>query len=398
MAAFVGPRWYKAVEACEGAGVDDILLDLVLARLDDVPLADESASLLLAACDGDASLSAQLSGESLVVAELSGERTAAKPAGAYLRAISVCGFRGVGPVSTLELEPGPGLTLAVGRNGSGKSSFADGLEVLLTGDLKRWEDLSAVWQDGWRNLHAPDPVRISAELLVEDAGPAAVERTWRSGASLADSHSTVQFAGKKQADLELLGWREALATYRPFLSHSELEAFFNGPSRLYDLLSSVLGLEDLTVAEKRLSAARKERKIRLDEVIKDLPDLLGSLDAVDDERAKSCRQALTSRKRDVQRAMAIATGGPSRQLDGEIGRLRQLSQLMVPSKEVVTEVVMALRTAAGALDEAAGSEAGQALALAELLSSALDHYHAHGAGACPVCGRAGALVCRSGDA
>jgi DNA repair exonuclease SbcCD ATPase subunit len=372
--------------------VDDALLGLVLARLDDVPLAEEAASLLLAACDSDASLSARLGGESQVVGERPGERVASEPAGAYLRAISVSGFRGVGPSATLELEPGPGLTLAVGRNGSGKSSFADGLEVLLTGDLKRWQDLSAVWQDGWRNLHVPDPARISAELLVEDAGPATAERTWGSGAVFADSHSTVQFAGKKRAaGLDLLGWREALATYRPFLSHSELEAFFNGPSRLYDLLSSVLGLEDLTTAEKRLSAARKERKAGLDEVNKDLPDLLGRLASVGDERARSCQEALISRKRDVDRALAIATGGPSGQPEGEIGRLRQLSQLMVPSQEEVNGVVTALRAAADALDESGGSEAGQALALAGLLSSALDHYHAHGAGACPVCGRAAAL-------
>jgi hypothetical protein len=46
--------------------------------------------------------------------------------------------RGVGPATTLEVEPGPGLTLVVGRNGSGKSSFAEALELLLTGDSWRW--------------------------------------------------------------------------------------------------------------------------------------------------------------------------------------------------------------------------------------------------------------------
>ena len=33
----------------------------------------------------------------------------------------------------LELVPGPGLTLVIGRNGSGKSSFAEAMEVLFTG-------------------------------------------------------------------------------------------------------------------------------------------------------------------------------------------------------------------------------------------------------------------------
>ena len=36
-----------------------------------------------------------------------------------------------------EVEPGPGLTLVVGRNGSGKSSFAEGIEVALTGHNER---------------------------------------------------------------------------------------------------------------------------------------------------------------------------------------------------------------------------------------------------------------------
>ena len=56
---------------------------------------------------------------------------------------------------TLELRPGSGLTLVVGRNGSGKSSFAEALEVLLTGDSLRWKERAAVWREGWRNLHHP---------------------------------------------------------------------------------------------------------------------------------------------------------------------------------------------------------------------------------------------------
>jgi hypothetical protein len=150
-----------------GANMDDALLDVVLTRLDAKPLANEAASLLLAAFESETALHAQLSGDSALTPEHRLERPAAEPAGAYLRSISVCGFRGVGPPSTLELEPGPVLTLVVGGNGSGKSSFADGLEVLLTGALGRWQELSAVWQEAWRNLHAPDPVRITAELVIK---------------------------------------------------------------------------------------------------------------------------------------------------------------------------------------------------------------------------------------
>jgi recombinational DNA repair ATPase RecF len=72
---------------------------------------------------------------------------------AYLRSITVEGFRGVGRPARLDLVPGPGLTLVIGRNGSGKSSFAEALEQLLTGETFRWAHRTKEWQGGWRNLH-----------------------------------------------------------------------------------------------------------------------------------------------------------------------------------------------------------------------------------------------------
>jgi DNA repair exonuclease SbcCD ATPase subunit len=360
-------------------------------RLDQVPLAEQPTSLLLAACESDATLTATLCGEERIEHGRDAAQPGTEPVGAYLRSIVVAGFRGVGPAARLALELGPGLTVIVGRNGSGKSSFADGLEVLLTGNLRRWQELSSVWRDSWRNLHAPDPVCLSAELVLEEAGPAVAERSWDSGAAFAESYAAVQIHGKKHAELDRLGWREALVTYRPFLSHSELEAFLSGPSHLYDLLSSVLGLEDLAATEKRLAAARKEREDGLKEVNADLPALLERLSSVDDERATACHEALAAKKRSLQRASSIATGAPAVQPDGEIGQLRLLCQLTVPTEQQIKEAATGLRSAADELAEVTGSEAGQALALAKLLSSALQHYHAHGPGSCPVCGRSGAL-------
>ena len=53
---------------------------------------------------------------------------AASPRKVFLQGIRVRGFRGIGPESTLSIAPGPGLTLVVGRNGCGKSSFAEAAE------------------------------------------------------------------------------------------------------------------------------------------------------------------------------------------------------------------------------------------------------------------------------
>ncbi len=118
--------------------MDTGVRSIVSSRLE----ADGSASetwgvLVLAALEGPDGLErALLGGASLPRAATA--QTSPALTGAFLRSIAVEGFRGIGPAQTLELRPGPGLTLVIGRNGSGKSSFAEGLEVLLTGDSLRW--------------------------------------------------------------------------------------------------------------------------------------------------------------------------------------------------------------------------------------------------------------------
>ena len=103
-----------------------------------------------------------------------------------MRSLTVSGFRGIGPPAILEVAPGPGLTLVVGRNGSGKSSFAEAIEVLLTGTLMRWlPPAPAVVRDGWRNKHASAAAEIKAEFLIEGSGQAVGSRTWPAGADLA---------------------------------------------------------------------------------------------------------------------------------------------------------------------------------------------------------------------
>ena len=114
--------------------MDDVLLGIVLQRLKESPLEEQATNLLLAAFESEESLSAQLGGQA--AERPSGDRAVTalpEPAGAYLRLLTVSGFRGIGKPAPLSLQPGPGLTVVVGRNGSGKSSFAEALEVLLTG-------------------------------------------------------------------------------------------------------------------------------------------------------------------------------------------------------------------------------------------------------------------------
>ena len=372
--------------------MDDVLLEIVLRRLEESPLTEEATCLLLAALEDEESLSAQLGGQDPERPSRDpASAVPAQPAGAYLRSLTVTGFRGIGQPATLTLALSPGLTLVVGRNGSGKSSFAEALEVLLTGDLRRWEKLSAVWHQGWRSMHHPDQAEITAEFLVEGAGRAVAKRTWPAGAGFTESSVSVQVAGEKRAGLERLEWSKALADYRPFLSHSELEAFFGSPSGLYELLASVLGLEDLTSAAARLAQARRTREAALTEVRKQLPGLLGRLESADDDRAAVCREALDRRTWDLAAARSAATGAHVMADGGELDRLRRIAQLTAPTEEDVRAATAALRRAADQLEAVAGSPAGRARALAGLLTAALRHHEAHGDGDCPVCGQPGAL-------
>ena len=50
---------------------------------------------------------------------------------------------------------------------------------------------------------------------------------------------------KSKTTLQALGWTDALESYQPFLSYNELGSMLDqGPSKLHDALSLVLGLED----------------------------------------------------------------------------------------------------------------------------------------------------------
>ena len=179
---------------------------------------------------GGGALSSRCAGDRVGSAEGSADPPS-PPAIAYLRTLTVEGFRGIGPKAKLDLTPGPGLTLVVGRNGSGKSSFAEGLELLLTSQTYRWKDRSLVWKGGFRNLHHK-PTALSATLALEgEKGACTVAREWKDEAALEDGETWAQVHRKPRGTLESLGWTEALASYRPFLSYNELGSMLDEGGR-----------------------------------------------------------------------------------------------------------------------------------------------------------------------
>ena len=371
---------------------EETLVSAVLMRLeadDDVP--DDVQHVVLGALLGDEGLAEALDALADTRATQRAEEIA-EPVGAYLSRITARAFRGVGERQSLPLKPGPGLTVVAGRNGSGKSSFAEAVEVALTGANLRWSGRTvqgAKWQEGLRNLHCSDAPEVAVELLVEGegGGKTVVQRTWAEGAGAEEGVAIVRRAGQPAQELSCLGWEDALTTYRPFLSYNELGDLLTGrPSELHDALASILGLEVITDARKRLADARKAMGARAKDVRSAAVDLRSRALDVQDERASRAAAVLKPRSPDLAEVRVLVAG--SEQSDeGVQRRLEVLRHLPPPDLGEVDRVATELRAADAAVDALAGTDAARSAALADLLTTALAHVAEHGDERCPVCGQ-----------
>jgi len=362
------------------------LHDLILERLaGDDGIDDTALRLVDAACRGGKVLAAQLGklGDEVSRVAAAGPAHAPGAAAVYVERLRVAGFRGIGPARQLELRPGPGLTLIVGRNGSGKSSFAEALETLLTRDSRRWQSRPKDWRDGWRNLHVSSAA-IDATFLVEGDGRVIVRRRWDDGADLNTSTLGVQRDGSDLAGLEALGWARALDTFRPFLSYSELGAVLAEPSKLHDELSSILGLGAISAAIDRLNDQYRRRDKQRKQARDELAPLVKALESMDDPRARQCRDALAGRTWALDEVEAALLGGGNDADTGELTHLRRLAQLPLPNLAQLEQAVAALRDAITARAALADTGEAQRAALAQLLEHAVAYVDGHG-GDCPVC-------------
>ena len=370
---------------------DPTLHSLVVTRLAAAPPAvDGAGKLVLAAFQGADGLRAALAGQEAISAPTAqAEQT---PTATYLAAIEVEGFRGIGPAVTLSLEPSPGLTLVVGRNGSGKSSFAEALEMLLTGSNRRWTERAKVWQDGWRNLHHGPP-RITGRFRPEGRrAPLTIERHWATDADAAGSVLTID--GKRR-DLEESGWSRALVSWPPLLSHNELGRILEGrPSELYDALAKILGLGEIAAAETLLRDTRVEAERQIRDQERQAATLREQLGGMDDERARSVAEALGQKPWDLAAVeRAISSNPVAVEERSALTRLRELSTLPVVSRERVDDRVGRLRAVGHDLERLRGTDAALARDTAALLRQALQvHGSGHEGTDCPVCGTPGVMT------
>ncbi|MFE7235524.1 AAA family ATPase [Streptomyces sp. NPDC057596] len=306
----------------------------------------------------------------------------------HLRSITAAGWRGVGPRTTLELPPGPGLIVVAGPNGAGKSSFAEAAETALTGVNSRWEGRRARdWQGGWRNLHSPDVTpEVCVELSVGERGEhVRVRRTWY-GTKVDDTRTRVQAEDGSERKLGEVVDVEALELARPFLPYSELGSMINGTlGGLHDAFFKLLGLELLAEFDRQVKDVVSECDRAVKEGDALTAKLLLELGALDDPRAREAATALSGTKRDVGRVRALLESRTPA-AESELARLRQYAGLAGPDLGEVDGAVARLRKAGAGAEDARQGSAEDARRLARLLAAALEHRRLSQSADWPVCG------------
>ena len=363
--------------------MDDPLILEVLDQLDGATVSDAIENLVLGALLGRMAE---------VVDGIRVERPAAAagdeptPVRAYLESVAVTGFRGIGPICDLRLQPGPGLTLVVGRNGSGKSSLAEAAEFALTGDSRRWSGKSLDWKNGWRNLHAEAAPEIKVTMRVEgEREPRAVRVRWTDD-ELESANTEVTIPGQGRHSLGSLGWQSAVESFRPFLSYAELATITEGrPVDRYNALAPMLGMESLQAPVKDLRAARRVADQK-SEAAKSA--VSGTLELLADHSEGNPAEAAEALRGtwDLDRIEALVAGTePVAAERDEL--LKALEHISGPDLDRVATAASDLRRAAESREALRGSDAERARKLAGLLEAAVELHDQHGDADCPVCGR-----------
>jgi hypothetical protein len=111
--------------------------------------------------------------------------------------------------------------------------------------------------------------------------------------------------------------------------HAGLESLLAEPKELYSQLNSLLGLEDVDAALKRLGAARREADAASKAAGKDLPELRQAVSKAEDRRAARATELLSARVPNLEDLWRLATGVEAGD-EGPLEVLARLSALVVP--------------------------------------------------------------------
>jgi recombinational DNA repair ATPase RecF len=358
----------------------------ITARLaHDATLAPEAKGLVTAALGGAAGEAAPEQAGEPAHDPADDDSTSGTPAGGvFLKRLKVQGFRGIGSEVTLDLQPTPGLTVIAGRNGSGKSSLAEGLEVALTGTSYRWKKRAAQWQGSWRNMHRSPPT-IEATAVQSTGETIDVRVEWDDDANLSEQRTTVTRGGS-DCSLAELGWSTPLATSRPLLTYEELGTILTDtPSALHDALSRMLGLDDVAAAVRSLGEQKKYAALPKKELSDARAALTSRLEAITDPRAATALSLASARTPDPAALREVAAGVDASTLGRSAG-LRDLVALQVPDRASVQTSADRLRGAVSRLASLADDGVAALERRLAVLGAALTAHEHEGDMTCPACG------------
>ena len=363
------------------------LYELVFERVaDDSTISERVKEIILGAFADESTFTAALAGEQVDLEPAHRPTSGAVPE-MYISRISATAFRGIGPARDLELRPGPGLTLVIGRNGSGKSSFAEAAELAITGHNRRWDKRTnpVLRKGGWRNLHATEPTDIAVDLTMAGHDrPTTVRMSWAAGADLEDRQWTAQQPPGRRTPFDVGPWATALELFRPFLSYNELGSVLEStPYQLHGELHRLLGLGAVDAALAQLATTRLTMQKRADALRDEKKVLLIELGGIDDPRAMSAAAALTAKQPDLAAIAELARGDAAD--SSQVSAQRALLDLAVPSPEQVRRAAQAVRDGVAATTAATTATSVVAASIADLLDRALTHHSSHGDQKCPVC-------------
>lgn len=356
---------------------------------DDTDLSDEAKYVVIAALDSEHALAEQLGSGATTHQRPETVAVEEEPAGAFLREIRVSGFRGIGPQATLQITPYPGITVVSGRNGSGKSSFAEALEYALTGQSYRWKHKAKLWVDAWRNLHLGQPCEVRVDFTTENGPRTSIGAQWPDDADLDGAKHWSQREGeKRQEGVDALGWSTAVEVHRPILSYDEIGGLLEQePSKLYDALDKLLALDEILDAETRLNAEYSERR-QPRKLAKDAKAALKKgLPGVDDARAAELAKLLRPHAPDLEAITNLVSGGDSSE-HATVAALNTIADMDVPDGRTAADIATSLRDAMANARTLADDAMRTAELRSDLLKRALEFRNTDGSDSpvCPVCG------------
>lgn len=381
-------------EGSEAVSVDSTTIEEVWKLFDSTEVEADVALLIAAALEGDEPFHDYLGGRGGTASRPDASAATGPPVRAFIKSVSVTGFRGIGEKAELTLAPYPGLTVISGRNGTGKSSFSEGLEFAVAGSCERWNGKknNQVWQESWRNLHRPNPCNVGVSVLQQpdpqrsNASPNAVHLgvKWDSD-DLASATRWAKPDGGESASVEsILAWDRPTELYRPILSYEELGSILDqGPGKLYDALNQVLGLEEISNGAKRIDAAHKDLGQARAQANKLRTALRKVLTESADPRAGQIAKAIGPRP-DVAAVRSIIAGAKTPQ-DTLIRQLRSIADLVVPTESQVAQAISELKSAIDGRLRSADDGMDNLTAKNQLLADALAYQAKTTTEECPVC-------------